>query len=1297
MRKGIYCTLLSILLCAAVFVLPILNPGTARSENDTDDVKKSPNKITDNSEPTSAPEINTPKSDETVTFIIEVDGDSFCDTVLASAGKYKSIAEFINSKDIRQYNDAVKKSQAVVKAGIRKIIPDISLDNCYNYNTIFNGFSVTAPYSSLEKLKKISGVKSVTLASSHMMSISENEPESEAEDLADTAGTTDTVGTDSGTDGEATAFDNAEISDYTVPQDSMTGIESAYAEGYTGKGKVIAVIDDGFDCGHEAFSAQPTSGRYDKEFIDRLISSAGFNIAENTSPVVSDKLIYSYDYADMDNNTYREDSSHGTHMAALIAGNNGREDENLFRSGAYDAQLILMKVCSDGSKKVGDDVFLAALDDAAKLSPDIINISLGVPRISTTAGIFTRVTNSLSQLGISVISAAGNFSCNIADGDGEGINSKYMDYGTISYPAAAESVTAVGSADTETYISDYFITDKGERIEYRDIMTDGKSGYPVFSEDEYEEYIYTDSFGSEDELRIIDLTGKTAIVKRGEISVDEKIKTAEKKGAVGIIIISDEPLYINLTASERTIPAAAVSSGAEKYFSENPVGRIKSSGSKSIFTAENGGKPSDFTSYGVTSDLILKPDFLAPGTDIYSAVSDGYNALSGTSVSSALTSGAAALVSEYAENSLPGISGNDLKLAYNALMMNTAERIKYSDSLYYTPRLQGAGVMNVENALDSSAYVLSENGSGGVSMGDSDIGEYSFMLKLTSLSDVDTTYKPNFVIQTDKIIREDGEYRNTLLPEDISEYADVSFFVGDEEIKDITLPAYGSVEVNVKIKLSPAVVLLYTEKAENGFYADGFIEFTPTDNSSQLSIPFTGYCGIWELADIFDASVYSENERPVISGNSLMGVAADGSSYPGIVLGKNMTTGDYDGDNICIGKDTVKNVYDSASAGISFVIPNFYLLRDAADYTISISNKTGGNIFTGNIGTVSSFASGGYEPYAELLSSFNSDGLKNLFSSIAEGEYVYTVSARAIPAAGGKADTQSVSYPFTVDNTKPDKPVTRTYYENEKIYLETQSEDLNGVQGFILYTAAKSGDKYAYADKIDDLISSELMDEDSYSLVRTETEGNKTKFIYDITQLYTQLIKVKSHSDFTDNEMLDQTKIVVRAVDSAYNLSDPVTADSMVNTKVIYKLTDQNGKPVRGVKISVAGITAESDESGLAVFDKIIPDYYAVSIIEVPENYTAEYMNGALFLTKKDTEYEVSIKFNFTGEYPPEEISGNEEESVKPENENKKEPDEPDISFENDNSSFALVFVAILLIISMATLTIRRKRTKQEN
>ena len=223
------------------------------------------------------------------------------------------------------------------------------------------------------------------------------------------------------------------------------------------------------------------------------------------------------------------------------------------------------------------------------------------------------------------------------------------------------------------------------------------------------------------------------------------------------------------------------------------------------------------------------------------------------------------------------------------------------------------------------------------------------------------------------------------------------------------------------------------------------------------------------------------------------------------------------------------------------------------------------------------------------------------------------------------------------------------------------------------------------------------MDKDSYLLVRTETDGNKTRYVYDITELYTQLVKIKSISDLTDNEKIDQTKLVVRAVDNAYNLSEPVTADSIVTTKVIYKLTDQNRKPVSGVKIVFAGITAESDDQGIAVFDNIIPDNYGFSIVEIPENYTTKYLNGSLFLSNNNTEYVKNITFNFSGEYPPEEISENNVGSVPEKKDDTKKSDEPDISFENDNSAFAIIFVAILLIISMATLTMRRKRTKQEN
>ncbi len=1298
MRKGIYCTLLSVFLCAALFVLPILNPGIAGQKNETENVGKSSNTITQNKKPTPAPEINTPKSDETVTFIIEVNGSSLCDTVFSSGGKYRTVSELINSGEIRQYSDAIKKSQAVVKASMRKIIPDINLDDCYNYNTVINGFSVTAPYSSLEKLKKISGVKSVTLASSNLMTISENEPEDDIPKDDVTSYAAETDNTDGGTnDNGDKTLDSAEISDYTVPQNSMTGIDDAYSEGYTGKGKVIAVIDNGFDCNHEAFSVQPVSGRYTSESMKSLVSSVPFNIFGNNNYSISDKIIFAYDYADKDSNTYRSDSFHGTYTAALAAGNNGGEDVQSFKSGAYDAQLVFMKVCSDGSEMIGDDVFLAALDDAAKISPDIINISLGVPRISTTESIFTKITDSLSRLGISLISAAGNNAQNITVNVNEGINSEYTDYGTISYPAASDSVTAVGSADTAAHISDYFITDRNERIDYKNIYTYEDTDFPFFSSEDYTEYVYTDTFGSEDELRIFDLSGKIAVVKRGEISVDEKIKAAEKKGAVGVIMISNEPIYIRFIADSRTVPAAAVPSGAEKYFAENPNGKLTASKSKTMFVSENGGKPSAFTSYGVTSDLMLKPDFLAPGTDIYSASYGAYDPLSGTSVSSAVASGAAAVVSEYVESSVPGISGNELKLAYTALIMNTAERVEYSDGLYYTPRIQGAGIMNVKNALNCSAYAVSDNGCGGVSMGDSKNGEYSFTLTLKNLTDRDIVYDIGSTVQTDKLIYKDLKYYDALVPESINEYADVSFYIGEEQVKELTLPANGSAVINVNLKLSPEAVLTYMSKAENGFYVDGFIDFTPNDESSSICVPLTGYCGSWEVGDIFDRSLYSDSETPIIKGNSLMGVAADGSSYPGVILGRNMITGAFDRENICIGKDTVKNAYDSNTAGVSFIIPNFYLLRDASDYTVTISDKSGKTVFSQNIGTVSSFSNGGYEPYAQLLSSFNSDGLKNLFSALADGEYVYTVSARPIPVFGGNAELQSVSYPFIEDNTAPEKPKTRTYSENGKIYLEARSNDKNGVQGFILYTAAKSGNKYTYADKIDDLINNGLADKDSYILTGIENDGESTIFTYDITQLYRQLVKVKSHSDFTDNESLDQTKLVVRAVDNAYNLSEPVTADAMVSTKVIYRLTDQNGRPVSGVKISLAGMTAVSDKKGIAVFEKVLPDCYGVSFSEIPENYTTEFSNEALFLSIDSKQYVRNIRFNFSGEYPPEEISESKSDPPTEKKEDKHEKKEPDISFEDDNSSFALVFVGILLIISMATLTIRRKRTKPKN
>ena len=60
------------------------------------------------------------------------------------------------------------------------------------------------------------------------------------------------------------------------------------------------------------------------------------------------------------------------------------------------------------------------------------------------------------------------------------------------------------------------------------------------------------------------------------------------------------------------------------------------------------GQMSDFSSWGVTPDLKLKPEITAPGGNIYSTIPGGkYSSLSGTSMASPHMAGAAAIMELY--------------------------------------------------------------------------------------------------------------------------------------------------------------------------------------------------------------------------------------------------------------------------------------------------------------------------------------------------------------------------------------------------------------------------------------------------------------------------------------------------------------------------------------------------------------------------------------------------------------------------------------------------------------------------
>ncbi|MBQ6555549.1 MAG: S8 family peptidase [Firmicutes bacterium] len=100
------------------------------------------------------------------------------------------------------------------------------------------------------------------------------------------------------------------------------------------------------------------------------------------------------------------------------------------------------------------------------------------------------------------------------------------------------------------------------------------------------------------------------------------------------------------------------------------------------------GEKSNFSGRGPTRECVIKPDLVAPGSNIVSCGTGGkaYRVLSGTSMSTPMISGAAALLLE----KHPDLTPNELKLC-----MKNACR-----SLELPPNQQGRGLLDIKKMLE---------------------------------------------------------------------------------------------------------------------------------------------------------------------------------------------------------------------------------------------------------------------------------------------------------------------------------------------------------------------------------------------------------------------------------------------------------------------------------------------------------------------------------------------------------------------------------------------------------------------
>ena len=495
-----------------------------------------------------------------------------------------------------QYRTELLNKHEVIKEKISGIAS--SFDVKSDFVLLVNAISAEIKYSDLNKIRAIDGVKAVELESYYTV------PDIGALNDSQETGT---------------------ISQSISVRDSI-GTPLLWAEGYTGAGSRIAIIDTGINDLHESFFGEPLiyslqqSGVYgsvdlmDENDLQSYIDSGLLHSTQYQSEdalkvpkYINSKIPYSYNYAAGSQNTYDELylSYHGTHVASIAAGNryyferldcgkilDATQVVDKTVGVAPDAQIIVMKVfdmlANGGSPS--DGVIMMAVEDALYLDCDSINLSLG--RIfGQSHSIYDDVWRNLDKINDCVI--------NVAIGN---------DY----------SFTEYYGLDHDLYIEDVRI---------------GTAANPAT-------YIYP--------LSVASSGLKDGIRNKDEIA----------------------PYYAS-------------------YLSE-------------CFDI------SQFSSWGVPSSLLLKPEISAPGEDIWAADGlsyDRYIAHSGTSMATPHVSGIAALVKEYLIKNGITIEGYSTRALTQSLLMSTANPLKDGEN-YYPVLQQGSGLIDGASAILSKTIIL---------------------------------------------------------------------------------------------------------------------------------------------------------------------------------------------------------------------------------------------------------------------------------------------------------------------------------------------------------------------------------------------------------------------------------------------------------------------------------------------------------------------------------------------------------------------------------------------------------------
>ena len=692
-----------------------------------------------------------------------------------------------------------------------------------------------------------------------------------------------------------------------------------------GEGVLIGILDSGFLLNHfdsdknetfthETFTDLGSDVKVKIDGVDELHALVDANedfhgkYDDTHSTYFNRKVPFYYDYggsADNENpdyDVYSPVSDHGLHVASLAAGN------GTYKGIAPKAQLALFKVftenVSTGGTGASDSVILQGLEDAVSLGCDILNMSLGTDLDDfDNDSAVVKVLETLEEKGIFCNIAAGNSGKGYYKGSAyEGWTTEMVETGILSTYSNVEETMTIAAAQPNYLFYDSLIYLDDETIDVANQVDDHKLSSLLTENEETFNWVRVPGLGLEtDYTDDVDVSGKIAFILRGESTFADKVKIATEKGAIAVGLINNVKgsFGVNWGSYKATVPTFTLTQDYDEKFATS--GTLRISGSR-MYPNTTVNQMASFTSDGATYDMRIKPNISTPGYQVKGAVCnkdekydpslvDAYDYYSGTSMATPNYAGAlAVLFGEHMvlEDGKLHID-EEYMTSVNARTMSTATPFVDDNGVVASPRIQGAGMVNVRASLSSEVYLEQAEGSNRakIELGNSaDVKEGKVKLSFSATND--TNEEKTYTAKIDI-------YRPTIFNKE--EFPDTDFIsIKNTLLKSseqvVNIPAGTSTIDLDAVEISDEDKAYINEHFEYGCALEGYVTLT-ADDEPDLSIPFLGYFGDVGNANPIEPFNFEKEEGKVYGSDLVNALCHDSLELPNADFSSEIVVGYY--------------------------------------------------------------------------------------------------------------------------------------------------------------------------------------------------------------------------------------------------------------------------------------------------------------------------------------------------------------------------------------------------------------------